>query len=211
VSKGSAVTHKQNSWSSNPCRKYPVAPQASHGMFRSTGKNACPTAHRRGQARPIIAIYLTYLCAPLIGLGERAAVYVPDPERGVECELITIPQTLEDVSEATTQFGRVRNARRVATMPVQPAQPPEFGGVRPDDESPVSKRHLANMHPPFTTPTAKCRRRHLSFQGQLLQPLLVRLVEARVDGSIPMRPSGETLAREHQPHGPHVECVPAMR
>ena len=94
---------------------------------------------------------------------------------------------------------------------LKPSQTIEFRGVRPDDKPPIRKRHLSNMHPTFATPTAECRRRHLQFQGQLYQPPLVRLVEARVDGSIPARPLGETLAREHRPHGPRVECVPAVR
>ena len=109
------------------------------------------------------------------------------------------------------QFGWIRNVGRTATTNVQSSQTIEFIGVRPDDESPIRKRHFANMHPPFATPTAECRRRHLQFQGQLLHPPLVRLMEAGVNGSIPVRPSAETLAREHRPHGPRVECVPAMR
>jgi hypothetical protein len=39
-------------------------------------------------------------------------------------------------------------------MFVQPSQAIEFAGIGPDDESPVSKRHFANMHPPFPAPTA---------------------------------------------------------
>lgn len=56
-------------------------------------------------------------------------------------------------------------------MFVQPSQAIEFRGVRPNDEPPVGKRYLANMHPPFAP---RCGRpRHASISPPAPRPELL--------------------------------------